>query len=230
MQEEVYWKQRSHIQQLKEMDENTKFFHVIANRCKNHNFILFLNQDGVIIVDSCEIGRMFSAHFKQQFGEKHSARLRSICSGLFSIRHLLTYPLLKSHSPLRKLRNYLLTGERQSASPNGFPIHFFKQFWESINADLFQLFEDFFFHRANLEKINWANINPIPKVDSPDCPGDYRPISLINSLKIISMLLASRLSKVINDLVDTEQLAFLKGRCILDNIATAEELIFSIHK
>lgn len=31
-------------------------------------------------------------------------------------------------------------------------------------------------------------------------------------------------------LVDTTQLAFLKGRCILDNIAIADELIFSIHK
>lgn len=31
-------------------------------------------------------------------------------------------------------------------------------------------------------------------------------------------------------LVDSAQSAFCKGRCILDNIATAEELIFSIHK
>lgn len=60
--------------------------------------------------------------------------------------------------------------------------------------------------------------------------GDYRPISLINSsLKIISKLLANRLRRVINSLVDTTQSAFLKGRCILDNIATAEKLIFSIH-
>lgn len=39
-----------------------------------------------------------------------------------------------------------------------------------------------------------------------------------------------RLNKVINSLVDNEQSAFLKGWCMLDNIVTAEELIFSIHK
>lgn len=71
----------------------------------------------------------------------------------------------------------------------------------------------------------------IPKVDTLEVPGDYRPISLINStLKIISKMLATRLSKVICRLVEVEQSAFLKGRCILDNIASAEESIFSIHK
>lgn len=33
-----------------------------------------------------------------------------------------------------------------------------------------------------------------------------------------------------HDLVDSDQSAFLKERCILDNIATAEEQIFSLHK
>lgn len=62
-------------------------------------------------------------------------------------------------------------------------------------------------------------------------PGDYHPSSLINSsLKIISKLLANKLSKVIGFLVDSAQSVFLKGRCIIDNIATTEELIFNIHK
>lgn len=30
--------------------------------------------------------------------------------------------------------------------------------------------------------------------------------------------------------MDSDQLVFMKGRCILDNIATAKELIFSIYK
>lgn len=91
--------------------------------------------------------------------------------------------------------------------------------------------EDFYFGRANLERINWAYIALIPKTDTPELPGDYRPISLINSsLTIFSKLLATRLSKVLNDLIDLDQFAFLKGRCILDNIAIIEELIFSIYK
>lgn len=71
----------------------------------------------------------------------------------------------------------------------------------------------------------------VPKVDTQELPGDYCPISLINSsIKILSKLLVTRLSKVINSLVDMDQLAFLKGRYILDNITTTEELIFNLHE
>lgn len=122
-------------------------------------------------------------------------------------------------------------GGDKAPGPDGFPIHFFKTFWDSVKVDLWKLCGDFYFRRANLEKINLSNIALIPKVDTPDLSGDYCPISLINStLKIISKELASRLSKAMNALVDNTQFAFLQGQCILDNIATAEELIFSIHK
>lgn len=40
----------------------------------------------------------------------------------------------------------------------------------------------------------------------------------------------SHLGNVINELVDMSQYAFLKGSYILDNIATAKELIFSLQK
>lgn len=88
----------------------------------------------------------------------------------------------------------------------------------------------FFSGHANLERINWASIALIPKVSSLETTVYYRPISLINSsLKILSKVLANRLGKVLSSLVEPEQSAFMKGRCVLDNIATAEELIFSIH-
>lgn len=38
--------------------------------------------------------------------------------------------------------------------------------------DLMILCEDFYWGRANLERINWANIALILKVDSPESPGD----------------------------------------------------------
>ncbi|XP_039129007.1 uncharacterized protein LOC120265183 [Dioscorea cayenensis subsp. rotundata] len=114
---------------------------------------------------------------------------------------------------------------------DGFPIFFFKQSWETVKEDIFKLCEDFYDGRANLERINWANIALIPKVESPEHPRDYRPISLVNSsLKILSKILATRLGKVMDKLVDHAQLAFLKGRCILDNVATAEELTFSMKR
>lgn len=81
-----------------------------------------------------------------------------------------------------------------------------------------------------MKRINWASIALIPKKEAREELGDYRPISLINSLKILSKILATRLGSVLNQMVGEDQSAFLKGRCILDNIATAEELLFGMVK
>lgn len=89
----------------------------------------------------------------------------------------------------------------------------------------------FFEDRANLERLNWVNIDLISKSNTPECISDYRPISLINSsCKIISKLLANRPSLIINSLIDDSQLIFIKGRCIADNIIAAQEVIFHLQK
>ncbi|XP_039126955.1 uncharacterized protein LOC120263117 [Dioscorea cayenensis subsp. rotundata] len=231
-QEEIYWKQRSRLQWLKEGDENTKFFHAVPNGRKNRNFIPRLLKDDVTFEHPKDIGRIFSEYFKLQFGQRRSNRFQVDLHKLFAHKSSVDLTDLERPFSLEEIKKAVFDlGGDKAPGPDGFPLHFFKHFWDIINPDLLLLCNDFFFHRANLERINWASIALIPKVDSPEALGDFRPISLINSsLKIISKLLASRLSKIINSLVSTEQSAFLKGRCILDNIATAEELIFSIHK
>lgn len=71
--------------------------------------------------------------------------------------------------------------------------------------DVMKLCEDFYDGKANLERINWACIALIPKASNPTSLGDYRPISLIySSLKINSKILVSRLSSVMDSLVDHE--------------------------
>ena len=78
-------------------------------------------------------------------------------------------------------------GADKAPGPDGFPIFFFQKFWDEVKNDLANLCEDLYVGKANLERINWASIALIPKVEAPDSPWDFRPISLINlSLKIVS--------------------------------------------
>nr|GEY40123.1 RNA-directed DNA polymerase, eukaryota [Tanacetum cinerariifolium] len=70
----------------------------------------------------------------------------------------------------------------------------------------------------------------IPKTLDPKTVGDFQPISLIGCIyKVVTKILATRLSLVISDLVSNVQTAFLHNRQILDGPFIINELIARCH-
>lgn len=66
----------------------------------------------------------------------------------------------------------------------------------------------------------------IPKKVGASELKDFRPISLIGSFyEIISKILTERLKRVMPKLVDDQQMAFIKGRQIMDAILVANECV-----
>lgn len=94
-------------------------------------------------------------------------------------------------------------GADKEPGPDGFPLSFSQKYWNIIEPDIIALCDGFHDGSINLERINWASIVLIPKKGIPEGSNDYRPISLINaSLKILSNLLASLLSRLLDSLVN----------------------------
>lgn len=96
---------------------------------------------------------------------------------------------------------------------DGFPSEFYKAFFMPMVND--------FFENGNLpEEMKTAIITLIHKIDkdATECMS-YRPISLLPvDLKIISKLLASRLEKILPNLIHSDQTGFVKARYGSDNI------------
>ena len=88
--------------------------------------------------------------------------------------------------------------------------------------------EDFWAGRCNMDRLNRAYIILIPKVEGAERIGDFRPISLLNSIYlIIAKVLANRLCTVLPALISPFQSAFMPGRQMTDNIVLAEEIVAS---
>ena len=81
-------------------------------------------------------------------------------------------------------------------------------------------------HGKLTKGINSIFIVLIAKVDSPQCLGDFHPISMVNSVyKILLKVLANHLRWVIGSVTSKDQSAFVKGRQILDGIFISNELV-----
>lgn len=77
-----------------------------------------------------------------------------------------------------------------------------------------------------LRQVNTTTITIIPKVPNPSYFHEYRPIACCTTVyKIISKILVDRLQSVIGSLVGFEQVAFIPGRNLQDNVLMAHELV-----
>nr|GFA22604.1 RNA-directed DNA polymerase, eukaryota [Tanacetum cinerariifolium] len=94
-------------------------------------------------------------------------------------------------------------GTDKSPRPDGFSFSPYRQFWSSIENDVFAVVSHFFTFGDIPNGCNSCFIAFIPKVPDANLVKDFRPISLIGSMyKIIAKILANRLVGVLGDIVN----------------------------
>nr|GEZ12331.1 putative RNA-directed DNA polymerase, eukaryota, reverse transcriptase zinc-binding domain protein [Tanacetum cinerariifolium] len=92
--------------------------------------------------------------------------------------------------------------------------------------EIHEAVEWFFSHNKFTRGCNSLFITLIPKIHDPKFVSDYRTISLIGSLyKVVTKILARRLSSVLASLISDVQTAFLPNRQILDGPFIIDELL-----
>lgn len=99
----------------------------------------------------------------------------------------------------------------KAPGPDGFIGLFYKTCWETIKEDVLAAINYYARHDQHFNLLDTAHIVLLPKNDDASMVGDYRPIILSHSItKLISKILAGRLSAELDSLVSRAQSAFIK--------------------
>ncbi|GJV56809.1 RNA-directed DNA polymerase, eukaryota [Tanacetum coccineum] len=209
--------QKAKIKWAVEGDENSKFFHGIINRKRANLAIKGILADGDWIDAPCRVKAEFGNHFANRFRVPCDNRSRinfPFPNRLSSDQaDLLEEPISSDEIRIA----VWACGENKSPGPDGFTFEFFRRFWDFIGPDFCLAVKWFFDHSSFAKGCNSSFIALIPKVPDPKGVNDYRPISLIGSLyKVVTKILALRLSSVLDYLISEVQSAFLPNRQILD--------------
>ncbi|GJS34885.1 putative RNA-directed DNA polymerase [Tanacetum coccineum] len=190
-------RQKAKLRWAAEGEENSQFFHGIINSRRNRSTINGLNIHGDWITDPLTIKDHIFHSFSNRFKESNRSRPR-FSSNLFQ----------------------QIKEEESQLLDRPFTLDEIKE------ADVVSYVKDFEILGYIPRGCNSSFITLVPKVDDPLVIGDFRPISLIGcQYKIIAKILANRLSQVVASVVGDVQMAYIKGRQIIDGPLMVEEII-----
>ena len=116
----------------------------------------------------------------------------------------------------------------KSPGNDGLTVEFYRTFWPVIGQVVVEALNEAFQHGELSASQKQAMIILIAK-EGKDLLQikNYRPISLLNvDYKILSKVLALRITKVLNEVILEDQLGFMKGRNIGEAIRIIDDMIF----
>ena len=231
--EELKWALRAKTLKVVHGDNNTQFFHMIANGKHRKKKIIQLEQDEGTIVGHENLKLYISNYYKQLFGPPEESTVSMNETDIGDIPHLMTEENEILNTPFTEKEELDAISQmkpNKAPGPDGFPAEFYKKCWHIIKDDLMPMFHDFFNGHLELFHINFGTITLLPKKEGAIRIEQFRPICLLNvSFKIFTKVGTNRLTQIAHSVVQESQTAFMPGRHILEGVVVLHETIHEIH-
>jgi hypothetical protein len=235
VQEEILWRQKSHIQWLKEGERNTKFFHrSMLQRCHTNRITQIVLYQGLDIQKHTDIEKELLSYYKNLLSEPPIIRTQAIDSILKHIpkevtkeqNEALMHPTTQEEFD-QALRD---TPLGKSPGPDEFTMDFLHHSWDIIREEVWEIIKYSRKLWQVLQALNATFITLIPKENKVTSPSHFQPNALCNVIyKLITKVIAKHLKPILPFIISLEQSRYVEGRHILDNIILAHELIHSLH-
>lgn len=219
--------QKAKIRWIREGDVNSKVFHKAINCRRFRNGLTGIEVGGEWVEEPGGVKEAVREHFRTQFQSR----------GMFRVE----MPTNLDENKLDEGDGESLTREfsenkikeaiwecdgSKSPGPDGFNMEFYKSCWDIVKGDVMRMMVEFHAHGKLVRGCNSSFIVLIPKNEGYCNINQFRPISLIGSAyKIVAKVLARRMMRVVSKIIGDEQLAFIKGRYILDGVVVLNELV-----
>ena len=108
---------------------------------------------------------------------------------------------------------------------------FYQKYWDIVGVNVSSCVLQALNTGVMPRDINNTYICLILKIKNPQKITDYRPISLCNLIyKLISKVLANRLKKILHEVINEAQSAFVLRRHITDNVVWLSKLCIQLVK
>ncbi|GAB2303773.1 hypothetical protein Dimus_038959 [Dionaea muscipula] len=221
--------QKAKAHYFRNCDRSTSFFHaLIRKKAAKSHFVSIIKPDGNPTSSVSEMGQEFTKFYIQLLGSSNPIThgdWTPIQSGSkVSVENQLRLCLPITNDEIKSALWSI--GDNKAPGPDGYTAGFFKKSWLIISDDLCNAVKEFFNTGQLLRQINHALIVLLPKHTNANRVEDFRPIACCNVMyKIISKILANRLSPILESIIDPCQAAFIRGRLMKDNIYLVHELL-----
>jgi hypothetical protein len=135
------------------------------------------------------------------------------------------YTAFKMTITEEELYGAVMSGKKKAPGHDGICTDFLQVAWPTIGVDLLQIVNNMYTDGGVLPS-ETEGVMFIPKSNSPTIPGEYRPLTLLNSdIKLFSRILVNQMRPRLDDILHPSQHCGVRENNILDAIAAIREKV-----
>lgn len=226
--QEEFWREKARVYCFTDGDRNTSYFHRLARiRCTSKR--MYVLKSGDQFLDKQEdIENHVVHYFSSLYASENSCAENDLVDKV--IPSLVTFEdnaMLTNIPTLEEVKGALFTMNVAGApGPDGFGGIFYQKFWHIVGVDVYNSILEFFTKGWMLPNLNSNLVVLIPKFNGAYRIEDYMPIALADfQFKIITKVLADRLSSIATKIISNQQRGFIKDRQIAYYICITSEAV-----